>query len=134
MSKSVAETAALSMNKNVDLTDDGTSYMSVGSYGKVIVGDTAFEYFNHQKVADYIQIPWSDVDYVTVEVLSGGKRIPRFALHTKTGIDYTFSAKHPHQVLRAVRKYVAPERMVKTVSSAEKLRNWFHGLFRFDRK
>ena len=33
----------------------------MANYGKVLVGDEAFEYYNDKNVNDYIQIPWSEV-------------------------------------------------------------------------
>ena len=50
-----------SLNKKVDLTINATSYLGMANYGKVLVGDEAFEYYNDKNVNDYIQIPWSEV-------------------------------------------------------------------------
>ena len=49
-----------SLNKKVDLTINATSYLGMANYGKVLVGDEAFEYYNDKNVNDYIQIPWSE--------------------------------------------------------------------------
>ena len=48
-----------SLNKKVDLTINATSYLGMANYGKVLVGDEAFEYYNDKNVNDYIQIPCS---------------------------------------------------------------------------
>ncbi|WDF82730.1 DUF956 family protein [Lacticaseibacillus pabuli] len=112
-----------SMNTKVDLTANATSFVGLGSYGKVMVGDKAFEFYNDRKVEDYVQIPWAQVDYVLVSVLFGGKRIPRFALRTKQGVAYSFATKDPKKVLRAIRVYVAPDHIVKSLSAFEVLRN-----------
>ena len=50
-----------SLNKKVDLTINATSYLGMANYGKVLVGDEAFEYYNDKNVNDYIQIPWSSL-------------------------------------------------------------------------
>ena len=55
-----------SLNKKVDLTINATSYLGMANYGKVLVGDEAFEYYNDKNVNDYIQIPWSEVTEILV--------------------------------------------------------------------
>ena len=54
-----------SLNKKVDLTINATSYLGMANYGKVLVGDEAFEYYNDKNVNDYIQIPWSEVTEIS---------------------------------------------------------------------
>lgn len=73
-----------SLNKKVDLTINATSYLGMANYGKVLVGDEAFEYYNDKNVNDYIQIPWSEVTEIMASVMFKGKWIPRFALLRKT--------------------------------------------------
>ena len=38
-----------SLNKKVDLTINATSYLGMANYGKVLVGDEAFEYYNDKR-------------------------------------------------------------------------------------
>ena len=45
-----------SLNKKVDLTINATSYLGMANYGKVLVGDEAFEYYNDKNVNDYIHL------------------------------------------------------------------------------
>ena len=52
----------------------------MANYGKVLVGDEAFEYYNDKNVNDYIQIPWSEVTEIMASVMFKGKWIPRFAV------------------------------------------------------
>ena len=61
----------------------GTSYMGLSDYGKIMIGDKGFEFFNDRDVRKYIQIPWEEVDVVIASVMFKGKWIPRFALRTK---------------------------------------------------
>ncbi|WP_155287905.1 DUF956 family protein [Lacticaseibacillus zhaodongensis] len=112
-----------SMNTKVDLTEEGTAYTGLDSYGKIMIGNKAFEFYNDRKNDDYIQIPWTQVDYVIVSVLFGGRRIPRFAVRTKSGVDYSFSSRHPHTLLRAIRKYVPADHIVKSLSFFQVIRN-----------
>ena len=58
-----------SLNKKVDLTINATSYLGMANYGKVLVGDEAFEYYNDKNVNDYIQIPWSEVTEIMASVM-----------------------------------------------------------------
>lgn len=111
-----------SINTKVDLTADATSYLGFTSYGKVIVGNNGFEYFNEKNPKDYIQIPWNEIDYVLAEVLFKGKWIPRFAIQTKRSGTFSFSAKDPKKVLRGIRNYVEPDRLVQSLGVIEKIR------------
>ena len=82
-----------SMNAKVDLVVKGTSFLGINSYGQIMIGDKAFEYYNDRDVHDYIQIPWEEVDMVVASVYLGGRYIPRFALKTKSSGDFSFATK-----------------------------------------
>ena len=97
---------AQSLNTKVDLVMDATSFHGMNNYGKIMIGDRGFEYYNEKKMNDYIQIPWEEVDYVIASVMFKGKYIPRFAIQTKKSGTFTFAAKKPKELLRAVRNYV----------------------------
>ncbi|KRN66775.1 hypothetical protein IV80_GL001368 [Pediococcus cellicola] len=84
-------------------------------YGKIMIGDRGFEFFNDRDVRKFVQIPWDEVDYVIVSVIFKGKWIPRFAMKTKKNGTYSFAAKDPKQVLRAIRNYVDPDRIVRSL-------------------
>mgnify|MGYP000196430369 CR=1 FL=1 len=73
-----------SLNKKVDLTINATSYLGMANYGKVLVGDEAFEYYNDKNVNDYIQIPWSEVTEIMASVMFKGKWILVLQLLRKT--------------------------------------------------
>ncbi len=107
---------AQSLNTKVDLVMNGTSFLGINSYGKIMVGDKAFEYYNDRNVGDYIQIPWEEVDYVVASVMFKGKYIPRFAIQTKKAGTYSFAAKQPKKLLRAIRNYVPADRMRRSLS------------------
>lgn len=101
-----------SINTNVDIIIDATSYLGLTDYGKIIVGDNGFEFYHSQNINKYIKIPWKEVDIVIASVLFNGKFIPRYAIKTKNSGIYKFSSKKPKKVLIAINKYVSSDRMV----------------------
>ncbi|SFE27115.1 DUF956 family protein [Trichococcus pasteurii] len=119
-----------SLNTKVDMAVDGTSYMGLTDYGKIMIGDKAFEFYHHRDPRKFIQIPWEEVDYVLASVMFKGKWIPRFALQTKKDGTYTFSAKNPKDVLRAIRLYVSPDHMVQSLGFFDVLKNAFKHMFK----
>ncbi|MFD2209515.1 DUF956 family protein [Virgibacillus halophilus] len=104
-----------SINTKVDLVIDGTSHLGISDYGKIMIGDKGFEFFNHRDARKFIQIPWEEVDYVIASVLFKGKWIPRYAIQTKRNGTYKFSSKDPKRVFRAIREYVDPNHMVRSL-------------------
>lgn len=105
-----------SLNTKVDLVIDATSFTGFTCYGKIMIGDKGFEFYNSRDCRKYIQIPWKEVDYVIASILLKGKWIPRYAIQTKKNVTYTFSSKEAKKVLRAVRKYVDPNHMLQSLS------------------
>ena len=104
-----------SINTKVDLTIDATSYLGVADYGKIMIGDKGFEFFNNRDARKFVQIPWEEVDYVIASVVFQGKWIPRYAIQTKKNGTYSFASKEPKKVLRAIREYVDPDHMVRSL-------------------
>ena len=118
-----------SLNTKVDLTIKATSYLGLTNYGKIMVGDNAFEFYNDKNVRDYIQIPWKDVDYVMASVMFKGKWIPRFAVVTKKNGKFIFSSRDNKALLRAVNKYVASENLVRSLSFLDIIKRGIKSLF-----
>lgn len=119
-----------SLNKKVDLTISATSYLGMANYGKVLVGDEAFEYYNDKNVNDYIQIPWSEVTEIMASVMFKGKWIPRFAVVTKNNGNFIFSTRDNKKTLRAVRNYVDPNNMVRSLSFFQVISRGLKSLFK----
>ena len=119
-----------SLNKKVDLTFNATSYLGMANYGKVLVGDEAFEYYNDKNVNDYIQIPWSEVTEIMASVMFKGKWIPRFAVVTKNNGNFIFSTRDNKKTLRAVRNYVDPNNMVRSLSFFQVISRGLKSLFK----
>ena len=105
-----------SINTKVDLVIEATAHMGIAEYGKIMIGDKGFEFFNDRDARKFIQIPWEEVDNVIASIMFKGKWIPRYAFKTKRNGTYTFSSKEPKKVLRAIREYVDPNHMVQSLS------------------
>ncbi|HAT54034.1 MAG TPA: DUF956 domain-containing protein [Lactobacillus sp.] len=120
---------AESLNTKVEYVTDATSYMGMGDYGKIMVGDKAFEFYNDRDSNKFIQIPWEDVSLVIASVMFKGKVIPRFALQTMHNGTYKFSTRHPKVVLRAIREHVDPNDMVRSLTFFQVMRRDIKALF-----
>lgn len=105
-----------SINTKVDLVIDATSHSGLPEYGKIMIGDKGFEFYNDRDARKFIQIPWEEVDYVIASVMFKGKWIPRYAIQTKRNGTFSFSSKEPKKVLWAIREYVDPNQMVQSLS------------------
>lgn len=118
-----------SINTKVDLVENATSFLGLTDYGKIMIGDKGFEFFNDRDAKKFIQIPWEEVDYVLTSVMFKGKWIPRFAIQTKKNGTFTFSAKDAKKVLRGIRVYVDPNKIVKSLSFFEVLKRSVKNIF-----
>ncbi|MBV7389343.1 MULTISPECIES: DUF956 family protein [Enterococcus] len=118
-----------SINTKVDLVIDGTSYLGMSDYGKIMIGDKGFEFFNDRDAKKFIQIPWEEVDQIIASVMFKGKWIPRFAVKTKRNGTYSFSSKDPKKTLRAIREYVDPSHMVRSLSFTQVITRGLRGKF-----
>lgn len=105
-----------SLNTKVDLVIRATSHLGLPEYGKIMIGDKGFEFYNERDARKFVQIPWEEVDYVIASVMFKGKWIPRYAIQTKKNGTYTFSSKDAKKVLRAVREYVDENHMIRSLS------------------
>ncbi len=111
-----------SLNTKVDITEKGISYHGINTYGKVMVGDKGFEFYSDRNINDFIQIPWTEVDYIAASVAMKGKKIPRFAIHTKSNGDFSFATKNTKAVLRAVNQYIPGDRMLRSLTFGQVLK------------
>ncbi|MDZ5253942.1 DUF956 family protein [Clostridium sp. LIBA-8841] len=119
-----------SLNTKVDLVVDATAFTGLADYGKIMIGDKGFEFYNSSDYQKFIQIPWEEVDYVIVSVILKGKWIPRYAIKTKKNGTYSFASKETKKVLRTVRKYVDPDHMVKSLSFFDVVKRAVKSLFK----
>ncbi|MBE8785664.1 DUF956 family protein [Enterococcus hirae] len=119
-----------SINTKVDLVIDATAFTGLTDYGKIMIGDRGFEFYHARDTRKFVQIPWEDIDYVIASVMFKGKWIPRYAIQTKKNGTYTFSSKEPKKVLRAIRKYVDPSRMVQSLSFFDVVKRGVKSIFK----
>lgn len=124
---------AQSQNSSVDLALKATSFQGLTTYGDVMVGNAAFEFYNEKNPEDYIQIPWDQVDYVAAEVLPG-KKIARFAIFTKENGHFSFSTRDNKATLRAMRAYVPEDRLQRSPSFADVMKAGAKSLLHLGRK
>lgn len=120
---------AQSLNTKIDLAVTGTSYVGLPSYGKVMIGDKAFEFYKDKNVNDYIQIPWEEIDYICAAVIFK-KYINRFAIFTKTNGRYAFAVKDNKKLLREMCKYIPVEKMYKSDTFLKVITRGIKSLFR----
>lgn len=104
-----------SINTRADVVEKATSYLGMGSYGKILIGDKGFEFYDDRDPNNFIQIPWNEVEYVIASVLLRGRWIPRFAIQTKTMGTYSFSSKDPKGTLRSIHQYIDSKHMVRSL-------------------
>ena len=124
---------AQSQNSLVDLALKATSFQGLTTYGDVMVGNAAFEFYNEKNPEDYIQIPWDQVDYVAAEVLPG-KKIARFAIFTKENGHFSFSTRDNKATLRAMRAYIPEDRLQRSPSFADVMKAGAKSLLHLGRK
>ncbi|SIO00006.1 hypothetical protein SAMN05878443_0885 [Carnobacterium alterfunditum] len=119
-----------SINTQVDLVIDATAFTGLTDYGKIMIGDNGFEFFNARDPRKYIQIPWEEVEEVIASVVFKGKWIPRYAIKTKKSGTFTFSSKNPKKVLRAIQKYIEPSHMVQSLSFMDVMKRAAKSIFK----
>lgn len=105
----------LSLNSKTDLTIKAQSFHDMNVYGNIIVGNKAFEFYNQRNVNDYIQIPWDEIDEITV-VFIKNNYIPRFEIKVKDERKFMFSSKDNRILLRAINKYVDRKKIKSKLS------------------
>ena len=105
-----------SLNTKIEFETKGTSYMGLGDYGKIMIGNHGFEFYDDRNIKNYIQIPWNEVDVIIASIMFGGKWIPRFAVRTKKNGTYSVGAHDPKAVLRACREHIPADHIVRSLS------------------
>lgn len=119
-----------SLNTAVDLVTEGTSHVGMNSYGRIMVGDHAFEFYDDRNPNNFVQIPWEEVQLVIASVYFKGKWIPRYGFQVKGHKSLlNFSSKDPKKVLRAVRVYIEPNRIVRSLTFFQVIKRGISSMF-----
>ncbi|MGI6755665.1 MAG: DUF956 family protein [Atopobiaceae bacterium] len=120
---------AVSQNTSVELTIKATSFMGLTTYGSLLVGDKAVEFYNERNTEDFIQIPWDEIDYVAASVMFGGRYISRFAIFTKKNGHFSFSTRDNKLTLRTFRNHMPADRLQKSPTLLQVMRLGIKRLF-----
>ena len=118
-----------SQNKKVDLSIKARCLNGFTSDGDIIIGDKAFEYYNEKNLEDYIQIPYTEISFVSASVLFG-KKINRFAIHTRESGNFIFTSKDNKKVLRALNNYIDSNKLRRSLSFFEVIKRGFKNLIK----
>ena len=113
---------AESLNTKVEYACKATSFKGIQEYGKIMVGDKSFEFYDDRNVENYVQIPWEEITYIVADVVLGGKWLPRFEVQTKRNGSFRFSAgKDTKPLLRACREHIPADHIVRALTAGQKL-------------
>ena len=95
-----------SMNTKVIYTTKANSMTgSIGNkHGDIMVGDKAFEFYNHRNPEDYIQIPWKEIERVRAQM---------FFIDTKNSGSFNFIVKNAGKCLKEMRTFVGNDNIVR---------------------
>ena len=118
-----------SQNKKVDLSIKARCLNGFTSDGDIMIGDKAFEYYNEKNLEDYIQIPYKEISFVSASVLFG-KKINRFAIHTKKNGNFIFTSRDNKKVLRALNTYIDSNKLRRSLSFFEVIKRGFKNLIK----
>lgn len=114
-----------SLNTRVEWATEATAFTGLTDYGKIMVGDNGFEFYNNRDVNKFIQIPWQEIDLVIVSIFFKGKWIPRFALKTKKNGTFTFSSRKSGKTIKMISAHVPSERIVQSLSFFDVIKQAF---------
>lgn len=113
---------AQSMNTKVEYICSATAFKGIEQYGKIMVGDKSFEFYDDRNVENYVQIPWEEITYIVADVAFGGKWLPRFEVQTRQNGSFRFSAgKNTKPLLRACREHMPADHLVRALTMTQKL-------------
>lgn len=113
-----------SINTKSEYHVDATCFRGMSVYGQVLIGDVGFEFYSLKNVNDFVQIPWTEVKLVIADVYFKGRYIPRFKIQTRNSGDFIFATRHPKDTLRAIRKHVLDEKMRKSRTFWQIIKNF----------
>ncbi|WP_105122951.1 DUF956 family protein [Streptococcus suis] len=120
---------AQSLNKTVELSTTGVSYLSLAgsTVGKFLLGNQALEFYADNNVENFVQIPWKNIDKIGANV--SGKKISRhFEIYTDSG-KFLFASKDSGKILKIARDHIGNEKVVKLPTLLQTIGQKFSNLF-----
>ena len=102
-----------SLNTKVDLVIDATSFTGVSDYGKIMIGDKGFEFYNSRDPRKYIQIPWEAIVEVRVQMFFKGKYVRGFFIETNEEQLLEFIVSDTKETLRKMQPHLKREQFVQ---------------------
>ena len=82
--------------------------------GDILIGERAFEFYNHQNPESYLQIPWEEIKLVRAHVMFKGKFIRAYYIDTNSSKTFQFVSKDSGRTLKMMREFIGNEKIVKT--------------------
>ncbi|HFI0715613.1 TPA: DUF956 family protein [Streptococcus suis] len=120
---------AQSLNKNVELSTTGVSYLSIAgsTVGKFLLGDQALEFYADNNVENYVQIPWTSIEQIGANV--SNKKVSRhFEVFTDSG-KFLFASKDSGKILKIAREHIGNEKVVKLPTLVQTIGQKMSNLF-----
>ena len=122
------------LNTKVDFTTSAIAYLGFAEYGKIMIGDRAFEFFNDANVEKNMQFPWASIKRVEGDVSlsrKGKVKIGRqFIIVFRNEQRVRFATKDSGTVLKYIRQYIGNEKVVRQKGFFDR----FFSLFRRKKK
>ena len=113
---------AQSMNTKVEYVCSATAFKGIEQYGKIMVGDKSFEFYDDRNVENYVQITSEEITYIVEDLAFGGEWLPRFEDQTMQNGSFRFSAgKNTKPLLRACREHMPADHLVRALTMTQKL-------------
>ncbi|WEV60323.1 DUF956 family protein [Streptococcaceae bacterium ESL0729] len=117
-----------SLNTKAEYSGPAIAYLGFAKYGKVLLGDQAFEFFNDRRLKDNIVLPWAQIKKIEGYV-SRGKVDRRFNIILNNNSSISFSSKDSGHILKIAREHLGNDKVVRgqtflaTILSAFKRKN-----------
>ena len=106
---------AQSINSTVELTTTGVSYLGMGGkVGKFLLGNKGLAFYSDANVADYIQIPWENIEKIGANV-SRNKVSRHFEVFTDKG-KFLFASKDSGKILKVARQHIGNDKVIRMLT------------------
>lgn len=113
-------------NSEIFYETKGTAYLGVVENGKIILGDSGFEFeYKNPRRGQNIFFTWSSIKSAEVDVSISGKLGQQFSLILDTQAKVRFSSKDSGSILKKVAEYVGKENIVRAPSLLDPFRRAF---------